>query len=137
MSSLIVGPQKLFGLLELDLHGTVIFSRLEGDEELAGAMDVVGLNFFSEVATFLNVAEFRQHFEIFDNNRHPSSSFMFNCDYGDGAVPVKVLLARLKEDRKYPESVLVYIKKADQCSSLAGSLQNNNGNQNTSGGRHH
>jgi predicted component of type VI protein secretion system len=40
---------------------------------------------------------------------------MFNCDYEDGAVPVKVLLAHLKEDRKYPGSVLVYIKKADQC----------------------
>ena len=124
MSSLIPGPQKLFGLLELDLHGTVIFSRLEGDEELAGAMDVVGLNFFSEVATFLNVAEFRQHFETFDNNpQSGSSSFMFNCDYEDGAVPVKVLLARLREDTKYPGSVLVYIKKADQCSSLAGSVR--------------
>jgi hypothetical protein len=76
----------------------------------------VGRNFFSEVATFLNVAEFQQHFETFDNNPHfGSSSFMFNCDYEDGAVPVKVLLAHLKEDRKYPGSVLVYIKKADQC----------------------
>jgi len=35
-------------------------------------------------------------------------------------VPVKVLLARLREDTKYPGSVLVYIKKADQCSSMAG-----------------
>ena len=120
---MILGPQKLFGLLELDLHGTVIFSKLEGDEKFAGAVDVVGLNFFSEVATFLNVAEFRQHFETFDNNRHPSNSFLFNCDYEDGAVPVKILLARLKEDTKYPGSVLVYIKKADQCSSLAGSVR--------------
>ena len=117
MSSLILGPQKLFGLLELDLQGTVIFSKLEGDEKL-GRAEVVGLNFFSEVATFLNVAEFQQHFETFDNNPHSgSSSFMFNCDYEDGAVPVKVLLARLKEDRKYAGSVLVYIKKADPCSS--------------------
>ena len=123
MSSLILGPQKLFGLLELDLQGTVIFSKLEGDEKLARAVDVVGRNFFSEVATFLNVAEFQQHFETFDNNSHPSSSFMFNCDYGDGAVPVKVFLARLREDKKYPESVLVYIKKADQCSSQAGSVR--------------
>jgi hypothetical protein len=28
-------------------------------------------------------------------------------------VPVRVLLARLREDTKYPGSVLVYIKKAD------------------------
>ena len=116
MSSLILGPQKLFGLLELDQRGTVIFSKLEGDEKLAGTVDVVGRNFFSDVATFLNVAEFRQRFETFDSNPEPSSSFSFNCDYEDGAVPVRVLLARLKEDTKYPASVLVYIKKADQCS---------------------
>jgi hypothetical protein len=113
MSSLILAPQKLFGLLELDPQGTVVFSKLEGDEELSGAADIVGHNFFSEVATFLNVAEFRQRFETFDSKPEPSSSFMFNCDYEDGAVPVRVLLARLREDTKYPGSVLVYIKKAD------------------------
>ena len=116
MSSFSLDPQNLFGLLELDQRGTVIFSKLEGDERLAGAMDVVGRNFFSEVATFANIAEFRQRFETFDNDHQPSSSFMFNCDYGDGAVPVRVLLARLREDAKYPGSVLVYIKKADKCS---------------------
>ena len=112
MSSLILAPQRLLGLLELDPQGTVIFSRLHGDEKLAVAADVVGRNFFSEVATFLNVAEFRQRFETFDSNPEPSSSFMFNCDYEDGAVPVKVLLARLREEMGYPGSVLVYIKKA-------------------------
>ena len=112
MSSLIHDTQKLFGLLELDPRGTVIFSKLEGEEKIAGAVEVVGRNFFSEVATFLNVAEFRQRFETFDSNPEPSSSFMFNCDYEDGAVPVKVLLARLREDMGYPGSVLVYIKKA-------------------------
>ena len=40
---------------------------------------------------------------------------MFNCDYEDGAVPVRVLLARLREDTKYPASVLLYIKKAAGC----------------------
>jgi len=113
MSSLILAPQRLFGLLELDPQGTVVFSKLEGDEKLPGAVDLVGRNFFSEVATFLNVAEFRERFEVFDSKPEPSNSFMFNCDYEDGAVPVKVLLARLKEDTKYPGSVLVYIKKAD------------------------
>jgi hypothetical protein len=79
-------------------------------------VNVVGRNFFSDVANFLNVAEFRQRFETFDINPEPSSSFIFNCDYEDGVVPVRILLARLREDKKYPESVLVYIKKADQCS---------------------
>ena len=113
MSSLMLAPQKLFGLLELDPQGTVVFSKMEGDEELSGAADLVGRNFFSEVATFLNVAEFRERFEVFDSKPEPSNSFMFNCDYEDGAVPVRVLLARLREDTKNPGSVLLYIKKAD------------------------
>lgn len=113
MSGSTLSPQNLFGLLELDERGTVIFSKLEGEEKLPGAVDVVGRNFFSEVATFANVAEFRQRFENFDTNHQPSSSFTFNCDYGDSAVPVSVLLARLRGDAKYPGSVLVYIKKAD------------------------
>ena len=123
MSGLTLTTQRLFGLLELDPCGTVIFSKLEGDEKSAGAVNVVGRNFFSDVATFLNVAEFRQRFETFDSNPEPSSSFMFNCDYEDGAVPVKVFLARLREDAKYPVSVLLYIKKADQCSSVTGSVR--------------
>jgi photoactive yellow protein len=118
MSSFSVAPQKLFGLLELDQRGTVIFSKLEGDEKLARTTDVVGRNFFSEVAPFLNVAEFRQRFDSFDNNSEPSNSFMFDCDYEDGAVPVRVLLARLREDAKYAGSVLVYIKKADVANLL-------------------
>ena len=113
MSSLILAPQKLFGLLELDPQGTVVFSKLEGDEKLPGTSDIVGRNFFSEVATFLNVAEFRERFEPFDSKPEPSHRSMFNWDYEDGAVPVKVLLARLREDTQYPGSVLVYIKKAD------------------------
>ena len=112
MSSLTLTTQRLFGLLELDPRGTVIFSKLEGDEKSAGTVNVVGRNFFSEVAIFLNVAEFRQRFETFDSNPEPSSSFMFNCAYEDGAVPVKVLLARLREDIGHAGSVLVYIKKA-------------------------
>ena len=116
MSSLNLASQKLFGLLELDQRGTVIFSKLEGDERLVGSMDIVGRNYFSEVATFSNVAEFQQRFDTFDSNTQPSSSFMFNCCYEEGAVPVRVLLARLREDAKYPGSVLVYIKKADQWS---------------------
>lgn len=119
MSSLIIAARRLFGLLELDPQGTVIFSKLEGEDKFAGAMDLVGRNFFSEVATFLNVAEFRQRLETFDSKPEPSSSFVFNCDYEDGEVPVKVLLARLREDTGYPGSVLVYIKKADQCSHAA------------------
>ena len=116
MSSVILLQQKLFGLLELDTAGTVLYSRLEGDDHLEGATaNVAGLNFFSEVAPFLNVEEFHQHLDTFNRSSDHANSFVFNCDYEDGAVLVRVLLARIssRSNGDRTKSLLVHIKKAD------------------------
>ncbi len=116
MSSMILSRQKLFGLLELDAAGTVLYSRLEGDDKLNGAAaDVAGHNFFSEVAPFLNVEEFHQRLDNFYRSREHAHSFVFNCAYEDGAVPVRILLARISErtNGDQTKSLLVHIKKAD------------------------
>ena len=116
MSSLVHSQQKLFGLLELDEAGTVLYSRLESDNKLEGpALNVAGLNFFSEVAPFLNVEEFHQCLDSFNRSSEQANSFVFNCDYEDGAVPVRVLLARIRERANdyRTKSLLVHIKKAD------------------------
>lgn len=116
MGVLILSQQKLFGLLELDAAGTVLYSRLEGVDRLEDpSANVAGLNFFSEVVPFLNVGEFRQRLDAFGRSGEHANSFVFNCDYEDGAVRVRVLLARIRErtngDRT--NSLLVHIKKAD------------------------
>jgi len=113
----ILRQQKLFGLLELDAAGTVLYSRLEGDGPGnldCSVADVAGHNFFSEVASFLNVVEFQQRLEIFSSSSEQANSFEFNCDYEDGAVQVRVLLARVRErSNDYrTKSLLVHIKKA-------------------------
>ena len=116
MSSLLLAPQKLFGLLELDVAGTVLYSRLEGDDKLHDpAANVAGLNFFSEVAPFLNVEEFQQRLDTFNRSSEQANSFAFSCAYEDGAVPVRVLLARIRErSNDYrTKSLLVHIKRAD------------------------
>ena len=116
MSSMILAQKKLFGLLELDEAGTVIYSRLEGDDNINGsAADVAGRNFFSEVAAFMNVKEFHQRLESFNQSREQAKSFIFNCDYEDGTVPVRVLLARIREQANgdRTKSLLMHIKKAD------------------------
>jgi hypothetical protein len=123
MGSLSFDRPRLFGLIELDQQGTVLFSRLEGDEKGARAtMNVVGHNFFLEVATFSNVEEFQRRFENFKNGTEPSNSFIFDCDYEDGPMPVSVFLARLGSDPESngTRSMLVYIKKADRFSSILG-----------------
>ena len=114
MNSSIISPQKLFGLLELGAAGTVLYSVLDGSS-YSPAGDVAGHNFYSEVAPFMNVEEFHQRLDAFNRGSEQAKSFAFNCDYEDGAVPVRVLLARLRGrtngDNK--KSLLVHIKKAD------------------------
>lgn len=114
---MILQQQKLFGLLELDSAGTVLYSRLEADDTGdpdCSVADVTGHNFFSEVVPFLNVEDFHQRLETFDKGCEQANSFEFNCDYEDGAVQVRVLLARIRErSNDYrTKSVLVHIKKA-------------------------
>lgn len=116
MSRSILSRQKLFGLLELDAAGTVLFSRIEtegGTDDPPS--DVTGHNFYSEVAPFLNVEEFHQRLDTFDRGSEHANSFAFNCDYEDGTVPVRVLLARIRERTSggHTRSLLVHIKKSD------------------------
>jgi photoactive yellow protein len=117
LSRVILQQQKLFGLLELDAAGTVLYSRLEGNATgnlNCAVAEVEGRNFFSEVASFLNVEEFHQRLETFSQSSEQANSFEFNCDYEDGAVQVRVLLARVRERSNNCEtnSLLMHIKKA-------------------------
>ena len=115
MSHSILSRQKFFGLLELDAAGTVLYSRIETEGGTDGSpSDVTGHNFYSEVASFLNVEEFHQRLENFDRSSEHANSFAFSCDYEDGAVPVRVLLARIRErtNGDQTQSLLVHIRKA-------------------------
>ena len=116
MGRLTLSRQNLFGLLELDAAGTVLYSGIvtEGGSDGSPA-NMTGHNFYSEVASFLNVEEFHQRLDTFDRGSEYANSFVFNCDYEDGAVPVRVLLARIRErtNGDHARSLLVHIKKVD------------------------
>lgn len=107
---------KLFGLVELDAAGKVLYGRFEPDASpsFGDAPEYTGLNFYTEVATFRNVAEFREQLERFSRGSQPALSFDFICDYEDGPVPARVLLARIRERSQTDEtkSVLVHIRRA-------------------------
>ena len=108
--------RKLYGLVELDAAGTVLYTRFESDGALpdGSAPDYRGLNFYTEVAPFRNVVEFRNEFERFSRGSQPAHSLDFTCDYEDGPVQVRVLLARIRERSQSDEtkSVLVHIRRA-------------------------
>ncbi|MFL6334731.1 MAG: hypothetical protein ACJ754_15580 [Pyrinomonadaceae bacterium] len=107
---------KLFGLVELDAAGTVLYTRFEPSVAPpdGGATNGIGLNFYTEVAPFRNVVEFRELLEGFSRGSQPAHSVDFTCDYEDGPLPVRVLLARIRErtSADVTKSILVHIRRA-------------------------
>jgi hypothetical protein len=106
--------RKLFGILELDSAGTVLYNRFDPDGGGGAAADMTGRNFYTEVAPFRNVGEFRQRLDCFSRGTEPAHSMDFTCDYEDGPLPVRVLLARIRErsQAEATKSILVHIRRA-------------------------
>jgi hypothetical protein len=107
-----IHPQ-LLGLVELDQAGTVLYARLERDPARVRS-DISGLNFFSDVALFKNVEEFRRRIEEFRSGQTQVNSFNFTCDFDEGRIPVRVLVARIRErsNGDCTKSILVHIRPA-------------------------
>ena len=106
--------QELLGLFELDEAGKVLYYRMDSAGEPSGmSPDIIGRNFYSEVAGFENVEEFRRCVAEFTRSDTAADSFEFECRYGDFAQRTKVLLARIREsaNRNNTKSVLVYLKR--------------------------
>lgn len=106
---------KFFGLLKLDADGTVLYARAEGDDERNRQPDdLVGRDFYSYVTRFKNVEDFRQLLDRFVESHDQAGGFSFVCEYEDGDVPVRVLLAQVRErtDDSRTKAVLVHIRQA-------------------------
>jgi hypothetical protein len=107
--------QNLFGLYEIDPAGTVLYCRAEPSVNPRGdAAKLTGCNFFDEVAAFDNASEFRHRIGTFARSYSQADNFYFTCRFDDGALAVKVLLARIHErsNGDHTKSILVHIRKA-------------------------
>ena len=106
--------EELLGLFELDDAGNVLYYRNDvGGKPGGTSPEIVGHNFYNEVAHFENVDEFRRCVTDFTRSATAADSFDFECRYGSSAQRVKVLLARICEsvNRNNTKSVLVYLKR--------------------------
>ncbi len=115
MSASLLDPQKLFGLFELDAQGNVLYSRMEPDGEGNSSAPVVaGHNFFDDIAPLANAPELRSRIANFTNSDGPADSFNFTCHLENGMLPVKVLLARIRErsNSTHTKTILLHIRKA-------------------------
>jgi hypothetical protein len=114
INTAILNQQTLCGLFELDPAGTVLYSRMETDgRSSAAALDVAGHNFFDEVAPFENAEELRLRISSFTRGECQADNFQFTCRFNDDFLPVKVLLARIRErtNGRRTKSILVHIRK--------------------------
>ena len=114
MSVSLTTEQELLGLFELDDAGKVLYYRDDlGGEPDGTSPDLVGHNFYNEVAHFENVDEFRRCVTEFTRSATAADSFDFECRYGSSAHRIKVLLARICEqvNRNNTKSVLVHIRR--------------------------
>lgn len=106
--------QELLGLFELDDTGKVLYYRMDSAGELSGTSpNILGHNFYNEVAGFENVEEFRRCVTDFTQGAKAADSFDFDCHYGGSDHPVRVLLARIYErlNRNNTKSVLLHIRR--------------------------
>ena len=105
--------RKMYGLIEIDTAGTVLYTRFEGGDAASfAALNITGRNFYTEVIPFNNVGEFRQRLDDFSRGSQAAHSMDFTCDYEDGPLPVRILLARIRErsQQDITKSVLVHIR---------------------------
>jgi hypothetical protein len=102
----------LLGLYELDAAGTILYSSFKsengGDRRIR---DLDGVDFFSKVTQFNNVADFHRRFDTFRVASVPTETFDFTCEYPNERQMIRVLMARLSKD-KVTDSFLIYIRRS-------------------------
>lgn len=95
-----------FGLIELDDRGTILsYNRAEAELARLRPGDVVGRNFYTEVAPCTAVSEFQGRFNAFmaGGERTMQFDFSFHFEHGETAVKITML-------RKQSGSVLLLVE---------------------------
>lgn len=106
--------QTVFGCFELDLTGTVLYSKTPSEGVFGvGKPSIVGQNFFENLTPLESAEEFRKHFMLFANSRKARDEFSFNCQFGNVPVKAKVLLMQVKEREfdEYKRLIIVDVRQ--------------------------
>lgn len=97
------------GLFELNNDGTVLYSRFRQNNRLINVnAELVGHDFFEDVAGFENVRELRRIFNSFVKSKKFTDNFIFDCQFPDEIVRVRVMLVRAFEN-SYPNPTDIVI----------------------------
>ena len=104
-------PFLPFGLLELDASGTVIrYSPAAEQNTVALAKDVLGRNFFKELAPIEQVSDFQSRFRVFMTNGESIQRFTSVFSSEQGQIKVQILLARITETSEHGRERLALVR---------------------------
>ena len=108
-------PQNFIGIFELDSTGTVFYCGAHSNEKFVEAKpNLMGCNFFEEIAAFENGGEFQRRFKRFFNDSFATDNFNFSFSSCAHDEEFRVKLVRVCE-RDYEgnvDLVIVDIRKA-------------------------
>lgn len=89
---------QIFGLFELDTAGNVLYSRIDlENSNINPATNLIGRNFFEEVAVPENATELRRRFQYFAGGSRPAEKFTFTYQNERQPVEVKIMLTQITE----------------------------------------
>lgn len=84
-----------FGVIKLDSKGVVLsYNQAEGALSHRRPLDVVGRNFFTDIAPCTQVREFSGRFHAFLSSVEQSVAFSFSFSFPHGSTDVHIVLLR-------------------------------------------
>jgi len=87
-----------YGAIELDASGKILeFNRAEEELSDHHAQDVIGRNFFTEIAPCSDVRQFKGRFTEFLNSNRPTEVFSFTYQFPDRPVQVELVFVRVNQ----------------------------------------
>lgn len=98
------------GLFELSNQGKVLYSRFRQNNRLLNAgTEMVGQNFFDEVALFENARDLHRIFTNFVRSNQFTDNFVFDCRYAEKTVPVRVMMVRAHENDHFDAKDIIIL----------------------------
>ena len=107
-----------FGLLELDATGTLIrYSPAAAQNLSPRAQDILGRNFFNEVAPMEQVQDFRERFHGFMMHGEATHKFSTTFPLDSSLVKVQILLAHITETSEHGRQHLALVRIMPETTS--------------------
>jgi hypothetical protein len=99
------------GFYELDVHGTILYSRPKNGGKFAKAdSGAVGLNFFDDFFLCQNSEVLRRRFKRFVSEGYSTENFNFGLVQGDEILPLKIMLVRAADTNGTEHKGLIFVE---------------------------